>query len=193
MSGDEGLTDAQIERELVAIARSRRRTQLQPRASGLRAILRHRVEARKAERREEERRRQEERRREEELRRKPPPAYSWEFDTLTDEQRREWLELDLVSTMAAERGWRYIGPAEWRRGSRRVRRLQQEADAILRAPNPLEAFQEWRAANTARGLVPGARRPGDAAAPLIARAEVGLAPGQHMNPVLSLRAIRDLG
>jgi hypothetical protein len=121
--GDEELTNEGVERELMRIARSRR-PQLQARTAALRAILA---------------------RRKEELRRpKPPPAYAWEGKRLTSEQRREWFALDLLSQMAqASDLW--VGPDEWRRGSSRVRRLQQQAEEILAADDPAAALERWRA------------------------------------------------
>jgi hypothetical protein len=116
-------TDEQIELELLRLTRSRR-PQLQPRVAALRAILK--------------------RRRDEERRAKPAPGYAWESEGLTGEQRLAWFELDLLSVMAQARG-QWVGPAEWRRGSARVRCLQREADEILGAPDPFAAFQEWRA------------------------------------------------
>jgi hypothetical protein len=125
VNGGEPLSDEEIERELLRIARSRTRSQLQPRVAALRAMLKRRREEREQEPEE--------------------PIYSWRNPALTVEQQLAWFELDLQHAMACERGWSIL-PREWHDGrSGRVRRLQREADAICAAVDRFAAFDEWRA------------------------------------------------
>jgi hypothetical protein len=126
VTSTESLTEEELERELVAIARSRNRSGLQPRVAAVRALLKRRREEREAE--------------------PDAPLYSWQNPALeTPEQRRQWLELDLIWVMSQELELS-IGPDEWNRRSARVRRLEREADAILRADDPDRAFADWATA-----------------------------------------------
>jgi hypothetical protein len=65
------------------------------------------------------------------------------------ENELAWFRLDLPFMVARARGFN-IPPLEWNRGSRRVREIMRQVDAILEAQDPFGELDRWAASLSAR-------------------------------------------